>query len=185
MRKIFTLALFSMFMMGGVTMKAQYTDVTLKVGDTYTDGDNKEWLVGANEAMNGNFDTCDSEGNIPGWTNAAYQQMTTANFNWYKEGGHDGGAYITGKENKGSSNPSSIGQRWTLEPNTKYYLSFWVKGYKTGGELRYVVISKTNVESTAGGQNEYDNENLDNPTAKPSWVRMVRTTATMLLVTSM
>ena len=127
----------------------------VKVGDKITLSDGSEWYVGANEIENGSFsmDPAENNGNIVGWTVGTYAQMTTGNFTWVAEGGYDGGAYIKASGHTGAGGDRSIAKHWPLEPNTKYYFSFYVKDQ--GANNQYSpVITLTDVESTAGGQNE-------------------------------
>lgn len=127
----------------------------VKVGDLIELSDGSKWYVGVNEVTNGNFDMDPAEnGNsIVGWTTANYAQMTTGNFLWFKEGGYDGGAYIQANKHTGSNGDGSICQRWNIEPNTRYYFSFYVA--KNSANNQYIpVITLTSAESTGGGQNE-------------------------------
>lgn len=157
MKKIFTLALTAIMSLGGVEMKAQnelvYGDV--KVGDLIELSDGSKWYVGANEVTNGSFseDPAKNDGNIVGWYRGDYQQMTTSTFLWFPTGGYDGGAYIQANKHSGAAGDGSIGQRWSLQPNTRYYFSFYLK--KNSANNQYIpVVTLTDKESTAGGQNE-------------------------------
>ena len=158
MKKFSTLALGLLAALFGVQQaQAQnaYAAAGWSVGDS-VELDGTYYLVGPNLVTNGDFDEDPSENNnyIVGWTNAAYEQMTTSTFNWYSSGGYDDGAYITGTANYGSSSTYSIGQRWSIDSDSKYYFSFWISGLTADNQ--YVpVVSITNCESTAGGQNEY------------------------------
>lgn len=127
----------------------------VKVGDKITLSDGSEWLVGTNEVINGNFDVkpADNGNNIVGWTIGNYAQMTTSTFLWHAEGGYDGGPYIQASKHTGSNGDGSICQRWAIEPNTRYYFSFYVA--KNSANNQYIpVITLTSAESTGGGQNE-------------------------------
>ncbi len=127
----------------------------VKVGDLITLSDGSKWYVGTNEVTNGSFDMDPSEnnGNIVGWTVGSYAQMTSSNFSWQKTGGYDGGAYIQAVGHTGAAGVNSIGQRWSIQPNTRYYFSFYLA--KNSANNQYVpVVSMTAEESTAGGQHE-------------------------------
>lgn len=141
-------------------MKAQNELVVgdVKVGDLIKLSDDSEWYVGTNEITNGSFDLDPAKNgnNIVGWTIAAnYAQMTTTEFSWFATGGYDGGAYIQANGHTGAGGNRSIGQRWALEPDTRYYFSFYLA--KNSANNQYIpVITLTDQESTAGGQNEVD-----------------------------
>lgn len=154
MKRLFTIAV-STLACWNVT-NAQIVNKQLRVGDTvHVEG--KVWYVGANIVENPSFkeDPSKSDGNIVGWTRGDYQQMTTSTFTWNSTGGFDGGAWLQSKKHTGAAGDGSIGQRWSLDPESKYYFTFWIKGLK--GENQYVpVVSLTANESTAGGQNEKD-----------------------------
>ena len=157
MKKLFTFALACFALMGVQQVHAQnaYAAANLSVGDSI-ELDDVWYIVGKNLVTNGDFDEDPSEHSnyIVGWTNAAYEQMTTSTFNWYSSGGYDDGAYITGTGNGSSTSTYSIGQRWSIDSDSKYYFSFWISGLTADNQ--YVpVVSITNCESTAGGQNEY------------------------------
>ena len=127
----------------------------VNVGDLITLSDGSKWYVGTNEITNGSFDLNPSENsnNIVGWTLGNYQQMTTSQFLWFDKGGYDGGAYIQANGHSGAAGANSVGQRWTIEPNTRYYFSFYLA--KNSANNQYIpVVSLTANESTAGGQNE-------------------------------
>ncbi|MCM1313711.1 MAG: hypothetical protein NC206_11360 [Bacteroides sp.] len=133
-----------------VSVMAQNVIVTID-GNHYTTGKNLitnpsfEENPAANKYM------------VNGWTLGNYEQMYTTDsggaFLWFAQGGHDGGAYIQANKHTGSAGDGSIGQRWEIQPGKKYYISFWLA--KNAAEDQYVpVLSLTNKESTAGGQNE-------------------------------
>lgn len=158
MKKIFTLALTALALLSGGTMKAQNELVVgdVKVGDLIKLSDDSEWYVGVNEITNGSFDAdpAKNNGNIVGWTNGTYAPMTTSTFLWFAEGGYDGGAYIQANKHTGAAGDGSIGQRWSIQPQTRYYFSFYLK--KNSKDNQYIpVVSITANESTAGGQNEH------------------------------
>ena len=152
MKRLFTFAVSSLACIG--LANAQIVNKVLRVGDTvHVEG--KVWYVGANLVTNPSFsqDPAKNDNNIVGWTNGKYAQMTTSTFTWNAEGGYDGGAWLQYKKHTGAAGDGSIGQRWSLDPESKYYFTFWIKGLK--GENQYVpVVSLTANESTAGGQNE-------------------------------
>lgn len=153
MKKIFTLALLAV---AAFTAKAQnqLIEGDFNVGDRVTI-DGKEWLVGKNLITNPSFDEDPTKngGNIIGWTNGTYAQMTTSTFLWYPTGGHDGGAYIQSNKHTGAAGDGSVGQRWQLEPNSYYYFSFWLSNNSANNQ--YIpVISLTANESSSGGKNE-------------------------------
>ncbi len=127
----------------------------VKVGDLITLSDGSQWYVGTNEITNGSFDAdpAENNGNIVGWTVGTYAQMTSSNFKWFATGGYDGGAYIQAAGHTGAGGGNSIAKHWPLEKNTRYYFSFYVKNQ--GANNQYSpVITLTDQESTAGGQNE-------------------------------
>ena len=163
MKKFFTLALGLLAALFGVQQaQAQnaYAASGWSVGDS-VELDGTYYLVGPNLVTNGDFDEDPSENNgyIVGWTVAnSYAQMTTSYFNWHETGGYDDGAYISSiGQNGGSSSSYSIGQRWSIDSDSKYYFSFWISGLTADNQ--YVpVVSITNVESTGGGQNEYQSQ---------------------------
>ena len=142
---------------GSVPAWSQNTYATsdLSVGDTITI-EEKTYLVGPNLVTNGSFDDDPSENSnyITGWTMGNYASMTTTYFNWYSSGGYDDGAYISSTGNYSSSSAGSIGQRWSIDTDSKYYFTFWISGL-TGANQYVPVVSITNVSSSAGGQNEY------------------------------
>jgi hypothetical protein len=146
MKRFLTLAVFAAASVGSC-----FAIADIKVGDKVT-VDGVEYLVGMNLITNPSFSTVDASGNITGWTVGTYANMTTSNFTWNKTGGTDGGPYIKGKGNTGAGGVNSIATRWAIQPNKKYYLSFWVTGVTKTSQ--YIVGSITNKESTAGGQNE-------------------------------
>ncbi len=157
MKKIYSLVAALAVSAFSMTVSAQNELVVgdVKVGDKITLSDGSEWYVGANEIENPSFSTnpADNNNNIVGWHVGTYAQMTTSNFAWHESGGYDGGAYIQAIGHTGAGGGNSVGQRWSIEPNTRYYLSFYLA--KHTAESQYVpVISLTNMESTAGGQNE-------------------------------
>jgi hypothetical protein len=162
MRKLFTL-----FALAAVGFSAQeaaaqlLSGETLKVGDRVTI-DNVNYLIGRNVITNPNFEMnpADNEGKIVGWSLGNYaQMMATTNggtFIWHSEGGHDGGPYIQANSHTGAGGTGSIGTRWSVEPNSKYYMSFWLA--KNSDQNQYIpVVSLTAEESTAGGQHETSN----------------------------
>lgn len=163
MRKLFTFIAALAVGAFSYTAHAQYTNLTLHVGDSVEiadeNGDLKWWLVGQNIIDNPSFETnpADNGGNIVGWTVGTYAQMTTGNFNWVAEGGHDGGAYINAKSHNGAAGAGSVGSRWQVEPGKKYYLSFWLMN-QTAQNQYIPVVSLTVNRSSAGGQNEYRNQ---------------------------
>ncbi len=157
MKKIYSLVAALAVSAFTMTVNAQNELVVgdVKVGDKISLSDGSEWYVGANEIENGSFsmDPAENNGNIVGWTVGTYAQMTTSNFTWVAEGGYDGGAYIKASGHTGAGGDRSIAKHWPLETNTKYYFSFYVKDQ--GANNQYSpVITLTDVESTAGGQNE-------------------------------
>lgn len=153
MRKLFTF-----FVMVAISIAAysqnELVEGDFQVGDSITIN-GEIWLVGPNLITNPSFeiDPAKNGGNIVGWNNATYQQMTTSTFLWYPEGGHDGGAYIQANKHTGSAGDGSIGQRWTVEPGEHYYFSFWLS-HNSANNQYIPVVTLTNAESTAGGQNE-------------------------------
>ena len=160
MRRLLTLTLGLLAALFGVQQaQAQnaYAAAGWSVGDS-VELDGSYYLVGPNLVTNGDFDEDPSENNgyIVGWTVAnGYAQMTTTYFNWHETGGYDDGAYISSSGTNGGSKSSySIGQRWSIEEESKYYFSFWISGLTEDNQ--YVpVVSITNVESSNGGENEY------------------------------
>ncbi len=157
MKKIYSLVAALAASAFTMTVNAQNELVVgdVKVGDMITLSDGSQWYVGANEIENGSFsmDPAKNNGNIVGWTVGTYAQMTTSNFTWVAEGGYDGGAYIKASGHTGAGGVNSIAKHWPLETNTKYYFSFYVKDQ--GANNQYSpVITLTDLESTAGGQNE-------------------------------
>lgn len=164
MKKLFTLA---MLAVAAITANAQnqLVEGEFNVGDKVTI-DGKEWLVGKNMITNASFDEDPAKngGNIVGWTNGTYAQMTTSTFLWHPTGGHDGGAYIQSNKHTGAAGDGSVGQRWTLEPNSYYYFSFWLSNNSANNQ--YIpVISLTANESTSGGKNERTDVEDDGPTS--------------------
>jgi hypothetical protein len=164
MRKLFTL-----FALAAVSFSAQeaaaqlLSGETLKVGDRVTI-DGVDYLIGRNVITNPNFemDPAENDGKIVGWNLGNYaQMMATTNggtFIWHSEGGHDGGPYIQANSHTGAGGTGSIGTRWSVEPNAKYYMSFWLA--KNSENNQYIpVVSLTSEESTAGGQHETSNAN--------------------------
>lgn len=154
---ILTAALAVCLLGGSNLAKAQNELVVgdVKVGDKITLSDGSEWYVGPNEITNPSFsmNPTDNNGNIVGWTVGDYAQMTTGNFTWHPEGGYDGGAYIQASYHTGANGTGSICQRWNIEPNTRYYLSFYLA--RNSENNQYIpVITLTDRESTGGGQNE-------------------------------
>lgn len=154
---ILTAALAVCLLGGGNLANAQNELVVgdVKVGDKIKLSDGSEWYVGPNEITNPSFsmDPADNNGNIVGWTVGNYAQMTTSTFIWHAEGGYDGGAYIQANKHTGSNGDGSVCQRWSIEPNTRYYLSFYIA--RNSANNQYIpVITLTNQESTGGGQNE-------------------------------
>ena len=131
-----------------------YAASDLSVGDSIS-VDDVWYIVGKNLVTNGDFDEDPADNNnyIVGWTGGDYNQMTTTYWNWNESGGYDDGPYISATASKGASSAYSMGQRWSIEADSKYYFSFWLSGVT--GEAQYYVISITNVESSTGGQNEY------------------------------
>lgn len=163
MKKLLTLALLAV---AAITANAQnqLVEGAFNVGDKVTI-DGKEWLVGKNLITNASFDADPAKNgnNIVGWTNGTYAQMTTSTFLWYPTGGHDGGAYIQANKHTGAAGDGSVGQRWTLEPNSYYYFSFWLSNNSANNQ--YIpVISLTANESTSGGRNERTDVEDDGPT---------------------
>lgn len=126
-----------------------------KVGDKIKVGD-KEWLVGPNLITNASFDTDPYKNNnqIVGWTiGENYNQMTTTEFSWFAEGGHDNGAYIQANGHSGAAGNRSLAIKWEIDPNSRYYFSYWLA--KNSANNQYLpVISLTQNESTKGGENE-------------------------------
>jgi hypothetical protein len=162
MRKLFTLFALAAFGFSAEEAAAQLlSGETLKVGDRVTvDGVN--YLIGRNVITNPNFamDPADNDGKIVGWYLGDYtQMMATTNggtFIWHAEGGHDGGPYIQANSHTGAGGTGSIGTRWNVETNSKYYMSFWLA--KNSENNQYIpVVSLTAEESTAGGQHETSN----------------------------
>lgn len=157
------------------TANAQLTKLDLRVGDavyidangnvstTPTEGATK-WIVGPNEiTTNSDFndDPAKFGGKINGWKRGDYQDMTTGTFNWVKEGGVDGGPYLQANKHTGAAGDGSVGQRWNLTPQNKYYFSFWVN--KNSDKNQYIpVISITDAVSEKGGQNEYVGQGTGN-----------------------
>ena len=131
-----------------------YAASDLSVGDSIS-VDDVWYIVGKNLVTNGDFDEDPADNNnyIVGWTGGDYNQMTTTYWNWNESGGYDDGPYISATSSKGASSAYSMGQRWSIDADSKYYFSFWLSGVT--GEAQYYVISITNVESSTGGQNEY------------------------------
>lgn len=162
MKRLLTLTLMAS---AAFVANAQMYNKTLRAGDI-VEWEGKKYYVGANLIANPSFslDPASSETGdaIEGWTTKGYSQMTTANFEWQQTGGHDGRACIKGLGNTGADGENSIVTRWTIEPNEKYYFSYWTKGLTSDNQ--YVpVVSITDMESTAGGQNELmgtDNKNI-------------------------
>lgn len=127
----------------------------VKVGDKITLSDGSVWYVGANEISNASFDMnpADNNNEIVGWHVGTYAQMTTANFDWHATGGYDGGAYIQAKSHTGVAGTGSIGQRWNLETDTRYYFSFYLA--KNSANNQYIpVVTITYNESQKAGDNE-------------------------------
>lgn len=125
-----------------------------QVGDSIIIGGNL-WLVGPNLITNPSFEMnpADNGNSIVGWTVGTYAQMTTSNFSWVKSGGHDGGAYIQASGHTGAGGANSVGQRWAIDSESRYYFSYWLA--KNSANNQYIpVISLTANESTGGGQNE-------------------------------
>ena len=141
------------------------------VNEEYNEGDTivingKEWCVGPNLIDNASFDAnpAYTDGKIVEWTNGTYSPMTTSTFLWYPTGGYDGGAYIQANKHTGAAGDGSIGQRWTLEPNSYYYFSFWLSNNSANNQ--YIpAISLTANESTLGGRNERTDIEDDGPTS--------------------
>ena len=161
MKKIYSFVVALAVSAFSMTVSAQNELVVgdVKVGDKITLSDGSEWYVGANEIENPSFSTnpADNSNNIVGWHVGNYAQMTTSNFAWHESGGYDGGAYIQAIGHTGSNGASSVCQRWSIEPNTRYYLSFYLAGNSANN--RYIpVITLTDKESTGGGQNEKSSE---------------------------
>ncbi len=157
MKKLYTLLAALAVSAFGTIANAQNELVVgdVKVGDKIMLSDSSEWYVGPNEITNPSFsmDPADNNGNIVGWTVGNYAQMTTSTFIWHSEGGYDGGAYIQANKHTGSNGDGSVCQRWSLEPNTRYYLSFYIA--RNSANNQYIpVITLTDQESTGGGQNE-------------------------------
>ena len=164
MKKLLTLALLAVSLFTA-NAQNQLVEGEFNVGDRVTI-DGKEWLVGKNLITNASFDADPAKnGNaILGWTNGTYAQMTTSTFLWYPTGGHDGGAYIQANKHTGAAGDGSVGQRWTVEPNSFYYFSFWVA--KNSANNQYIpVISLTANESPNGGRNERTDVEDDGPTS--------------------
>jgi tetratricopeptide (TPR) repeat protein len=147
MRKVLTLSLLL-----AASLSASYAQVPdVKVGDKVT-VDGKEYWIGRNEITNPHFSDVDEQGNITGWSVGDYTAMTKTNWTWHETGGTDGGAWIQTKGAAGASDTKSLGTRWAISPNAKYYFSFWVTGYTKTDQ--YIVASLTAKESTHGGMNE-------------------------------
>lgn len=144
MKKLFTLA---MLAVAAITANAQnqLVEGEFNVGDKVTI-DGKEWLVGKNMITNASFDEDPAKngGNIVGWTNGTYAQMTTSTFLWHPTGGHDGGAYIQSNKHTGAAGDGSVGQRWTLEPNSYYYFSFWLSNNSANNQYIPVISLTAN-----------------------------------------
>lgn len=149
---------------------AQMTDLNLQVGDTI-EFEGKQWLIGPNVVVNPSFNDISSSGQITGWTvggglkadsqsaynalpdDGSYKPMTTSVFTYYTEGGFDGGAYIRSNGSGDADAKTSIVQRWQIEPNQKYYFTFWMRGQ--GKNNQYVpIVSITPETSKIGGMNE-------------------------------
>lgn len=161
MKKLYTIAAAAVMSVFSFTANAQNELVSgdHKVGDLITLADGSQWYVGPNEVTNGSFDMdpAENDGKIVGWTLGNYaQMMATTNggtFIWHKTGGYDGGAYIQANVHNGAGGNGSIGMRWTVEPDTRYYFSFYLA--KNSANNQYIpVVSLTSAESTGGGQNE-------------------------------
>lgn len=162
MKKLFT-SLFSL-LIGSVAMQAQKTDIYLDASGSFYDAepssitlDGKVYYTLGNSINNPTFslDPRKRDGKLPLWTVANYTTpMTSDNFTWHKHGGFDNGAWIESKQNGDATSENSIAERWTIEPNTKYYLRFWTKNL-TAENQNVPVVSLTNEQSTEGGQNEY------------------------------
>ena len=153
MRKFLSIATMLAISTATFTARAQLTDQDLQVGDT-VEFEGKKWLLGVNLITNPSFNSVTESGEINGWTVGGYAPMTTSHFQWNKEGGYDGGAYIKAIGAEGATGTKSIVQRWNVEPGNKYYMSFWLKDQSPNSQ--YVpVVSLTSVLSTDGGQNEF------------------------------
>ena len=153
MRKFLSIATMLAISTATFTARAQLTDQDLQVGDT-VEFEGRKWLLGVNLITNPSFNSVTESGEINGWTVGGYAPMTTSHFQWNKEGGYDGGAYIKAIGAEGATGTKSIVQRWNVEPGNKYYMSFWLKDQSPNSQ--YVpVVSLTSVLSTDGGQNEF------------------------------
>ena len=134
---------------------AQIGSLDLNIADHVTI-DGVDYILGQNLVTNPSFDSDPSlNGNqIVGWQTGTYAQMTTSDFTWMADGGQDGGACIRAKSSKTAASTSSLGTRWGIEPGKLYYFRYWVKGL-TGENIYVPVLSITDKNSTAAGQNEY------------------------------
>ncbi len=161
MRKL-TTTLFGL-LIGSASMYAQKTDIYLETNSfDATEApsitlDNVVYYTLGNSINNPTFslDPRKHDGQLPLWTVGNYSSpMTSDNFTWHKHGGFDNGAWIESTQSGDASASTSIAERWTLQPNTKYYLRFWTKNL-TAENQSIPVVSLTNELSTEGGQNEY------------------------------
>ena len=157
MKKFFTLALGLLTALFGVQQaQAQnaYAAAGWSVGDS-VEVDGAYYLVGPNLITNGDFDDdpADYSNTINGWYSGSYAAMSTTYWNWHESGGYDDGAYISNGGGGSVTSQYSMGAHWDIEADSKYYFSFWISGLTV--EHQYFVISITNVESSAAGQNEY------------------------------
>lgn len=158
MKKLYSILASALISAFSFTANAQNELVVgdVKVGDLIELSDGSKWYVGANEITNPSFsmNPAENDNNIVGWTIASnYEQMTTGNFGWFPTGGYDGGAYIQAIGHTGAGGNRSIGMRWPLENNTRYYFSFYLS-HNSANNQYIPVITLTDQESTGGGQNE-------------------------------
>lgn len=143
----------------GYIAQAQLTNQDLQLGDTVVDESGRQWLVGENLIMNPSFDDITEDGIIEYWYTAngystMYSTDFSGNFIWHETGGFDGGAYIQANKHTGAAGDGSIAARWSLEPNQRYYLTFWLK--QNSLENQYIpIISLTSQVSANGGENEF------------------------------
>lgn len=159
MKKLLSLAVALTASAMGYVAQAQLTNQDLQLGDTVVDESGRQWLVGENVIKNPSFDEIEDDGTILNWYTAnGYAPMKSTdfggNFIWHETGGYDGGAYIQANKHTGAAGDGSIAARWSLEPNAKYYMTFWLKQNSVNNQ--YIpIISLTSAVSANGGENEF------------------------------
>ena len=118
-----------------------------------------KYSVGANLITNPSFDD-----GVTGWTNGAGSALTTAaGFTINTTGGSDGGSYLVGTANGGSTATSSIRTGWRLTSNKTYLFYYYVKTLSsTIPGTGYLKTSLTNTLGT-------ETSSFSTPVVDASW----------------